>query len=759
MKYHRLLVLSLAIALLLVLAPATAEKSASSNGWEPLGLSGGGAMFCPAVSPVNGKNMLVHCDMSAAYYSHDGGRNWRMIHHSQLSSNTKVTPCWHPTEADTVFSAGGWGSDTIKVSRDGGETWDKLGTLPASLEGAIAIDPGNPMAMLTGAGGRVYLSNNGGKSWRQCNGPDGTAVGFFFDVASPTQSRVLFAATDKGIWKSSDGGLSWVPKTAGLGGKQIVSFSGGANEKDKTCVLYCTIPSSADTGAFTGGVYRSPDRGEKWESAMGEGINVDTKSFDQWSVGSVPQYRWVLTTNAKPKTVYAFNSNTAIAPPHHATAFRSDDAGKTWRATFYPDPRYQNCNFEKPYVVSEDGQFYQSVPNGVAINAANPDQVFFVTDGELIITDDGGKSWFPGHTRLAPGQNASGKGLNWICTGLVVTTTWNYYIDPFERNRHYICYTDIGFARSLDGGKTWRWWSEQGRAPWRNTCYELALDPKEKGRIWGAFSNVHDIPNANIMMNRHKSTGEGGICVSDDFGETWKPLAGGLPKAPATCIVLDPKSAPDKRTLYAGFFGGGVFKSTDGGASWIAKNTKLGAPDNMRVSKLLLHADGMLFAVVTGLVSGREFSKSGVGLYRSKNGGDSWEFISQGQDFLWPKDITVDPKDSRHVYLSNADANGKQSGGLYMTSDGGATWTRLCRLASEHFGCYLDPKRPDVMYATLTEDAPNEGIWRSSDGGRTFAPIKGMPFRNVMRVTFDPKDGKLLYLTTFGGSVWRGRAE
>ena len=70
------------------------------------------------------------------------------------------------------------------------------------------------------------------------------------------------------------------------------------------------------------------------------------------------------------------------------------------------------------------------------------------------ITHDGGETWFGGHTYPAPGQKP-GPGSAWVCNGLVVTTTWHYYIDPFEPNRHYICYTDIGMARSLDAGKTW----------------------------------------------------------------------------------------------------------------------------------------------------------------------------------------------------------------------------------------------------------------------------------------------------------------
>jgi hypothetical protein len=275
--------------------------------------------------------------------------------------------------------------------------------------------------------------------------------------------------------------------------------------------------------------------------------------------------------------------------------------------------------------------------------------------------------------------------------------------------------------------------------------------------MWGAFSNVHDIPNANIIFNRHGSKGSGGICVSDDYAARWKPL-GGLPLAPATAIVLDLKSPRDSRTLYAGLFEQGVYKSVDDGRSWTAKNTGLGDRTNLRVCRVQLHPAGTLFALVTAKVKGRQFQPAGVGLYRSANGGDQWQCISSSATALWPKDFTLDLADSRTIYLSLCDANGRQSAGLYRTSDGGANWNRLARLGPEHFSAALDPRRRGWIYATLCEDAPSYGLYLSQDNGKSFRPVEGLPFDNAMRVAFDPADAGRIYVTTFGGSVWRGPA-
>ncbi len=83
---------------------------------------------------------------------------------------------------------------------------------------------------------------------------------------------------------------------------------------------------------------------------------------------------------------------------------------------------------------------------------------------------NGGKSWFNGQTRPVQGSGKPPK--DFYNTGLVVTSTWHYYIDPFEHNRHYIAYTDTGLALSLDGDKTWKCgYVEIPDTRWRNTCY------------------------------------------------------------------------------------------------------------------------------------------------------------------------------------------------------------------------------------------------------------------------------------------------
>ncbi|NQT17045.1 MAG: hypothetical protein HQ582_30085, partial [Planctomycetes bacterium] len=460
---------------------APASGDAKQVSWESVGLSGGGGMFSPAISPADPNLMMLNCDMGAAYISDDGGRNWRMIHQAQLRTDTRCRPGFHPSDPDIVYASSG---GRLHVSRDRGKTFAPIGDLSERLYGEIAISPADPTVMLVGArDGRCWRSGDAGITWTACDGPAGEVIGFHFDRSR--QGRVMFAATDRGIWRSDDGGRTWVEKVNGLPWKEIQGFAGGSNAQDDLVTLYCTVASKAAGGVFQGGIFRSTDRGETWQSAMGRGINRETKKADQWAYGSIAQYMQLLTTDANPRIVYAMNTSTGFHPPYHDTVYRSDDGGETWRDTYFMDPRFQEYNVAPNYVTASTGQCWKGgdAPFGVAISNADPDRVILVRS-QCYITHNGGDTWFNGHTYPAPGQEPK-PGCAWVSNGLVVTTTWHYYVDPFEPNRHYIAYTDLGWARSLDAGKTWIWWDKRSWAPWRNTCYEVALDPDSPGKMWG----------------------------------------------------------------------------------------------------------------------------------------------------------------------------------------------------------------------------------------------------------------------------------
>jgi photosystem II stability/assembly factor-like uncharacterized protein len=750
------------VASLSITFAAAAEGPLRS--WEPVGLSGGGGMFAPAISPADPNLMMLNCDMSGAYLTADGGRNWRMIHHQQLRSDTGCRPAFHPSDPSTIYAASG---GRLRVSRDGGKTFAPIGNIRESLRGEIAISAEDPNLMFAGtAAGRCIRSHDAGRTWTECEGPGGRVIGFHWDRTRG--SRAVFVGTDRGIWHSEDAGETWAERTRGLPSKELQAFAGGSDPTGGVVMLYCAIRSREVGGVFGGGIYRSRDRGENWESAMGTGLNTDTRAADEYAHGPISQYRYLLSADARPLTVYALNTATGFHPPHSDTVYRSDDGGRTWRAIYFQDPRFPEFNVSHDFVTASTGKSFKGgeAPFGVAICNSDPDRLMLVRN-EPHITHDGGRSWFAGSTYPASDETP-GPDTAWVCNGLVVTTTWHYYVDPHEKHRHYIAYTDIGLSRSLDSGRTWHWWNQRTWPPWRNTCYELAFDPETPGTVWGAFSDVHDIPNDNIISERHSHRYPGGVCVSHDFGASWKSEARGIPAKPVTSIVLDPRSANGSRTLYAGVFDEGVFKSTDNGRTWTKQSNNLGHPENMRVYRVTLHPDGTLFSIICAKRSRRDapLIAEGVGLYRSRNGAETWEKINSTQPLRYVKDFSVHPQDSRRILMGACDSGGgDKSGGLYYTENGGNSWRRIGRHGPQTFGGYFHPEREGWIYMTLTEGAPGAGLWLSRDNGSSWQAFDDLPFSNIQRVMFYGARGgdalssdqaKVIHVTTFGGSVWRG---
>ena len=204
-------------------------------------------------------------------------------------------------------------------------------------------------------------------------------------------------------------------------------------------------------------------------------------------------------------------------------------------------------------------------------------------------------------------------------------------------------------------------------------------------------------------------------------------------------------------------YGDGVYKSTDAGRTW-NKKPGVGRDGNRHVYQIAVHEKtGAVYAGVTGDRHGNQFPVAG-GLWKSSNGGDSWTEITKGLNLGWPTGFAVDPVDPNTVYLAACSWPwpGSDQGGIYKTTDGGRTWQHLLR--NKDFGKYVH-----AMFVTLNPMDSNivylgtiRGLWASADAGRTWQELDAIPFRVTHRVRIDPRDPGTMYITTFGGGVWRG---
>ncbi len=693
-----------------------ADSAADAGRFEVLGMGGAGGMFTPASAPFNPKLMFVSCDMSGAYRSTDGGRTWEMIDSMQMRSCRGARPMF---AGPAVYWA--HGGRELRVSTDAGQTWKPVvrGQPPWGTEGITRLGvPGSAgPVLLVGTGAGVFASGDGGKTWR--TGPAGAVTGL------TTSGLTVFAATGEKLWAGEDCGKSWREVTSPLADGEVIALAGGAAAGRQG--LYAVVAGE--------GVFGSSDGGRTWKKLLAPGGEVGAGLFD------------VVMAANQTAVAYACNGR---------QVFRTADAGATWKSVFRMDGR--DANVEKSWVQTQIRWGYRIMSRGLGVNAAEPNIVMVSTQGDLYKSVNGGRSWHQlmNHpVGIQPGD----PGYRYRSNGLEVTSVWEFLFDPFDENRCYIAYTDIGFARSVDRGRTWIY-SARGSHPWSNTFYGVVFDPHVKGRMYAAASNRHDIPHwTHISSNKpHHS---GGVVVSDDHGVRWRHASAGLPKRPCTSICLDPRSPRGERTLYATLFGAGVYKSTDGARAWAKKSKGLGNPGNLHALQVEVHPrTGEVFCSITAHRHGRAFRVPG-GLWKSADAAESWTDLTKPLKLGWATGFALHPADPETVYLCAATWPGGPQGGVYKTTDGGKTWKRI--LADADFAKRRPPGYVHVMNAVLHPDDPDivyvcstHGLWVSRDAGETWKWFTDIPFGSAQNVAFDPKDTRTIYVTTFGGGTWRG---
>ncbi len=738
-----------AALLLAAVAAVGGEKD-----WVSVGIGGGGGLFVPVSSPHDPKLMFIASDMSGVYRSADGGRSWRMLNWRQLSRSISCAIAFDPSDANVMYAVPGpWAQNLLKVSRDKGLTWKPLcAARPwanAGGVGRVGVS-GDGRVLLVAAEKGTWRTDDGGKTWTQAKGIDTGVHRFFFAPSEPGRG-LWYVGTPKGVFSSADRGRTWT-SCGPVPGERLLDFCGGADRRTGRIKLYCSVPGRDAGGKYAGGIFRSDDRGATWGSVMNPRLNT-TIGRHMPVTRSVAQYDCLGMAANQADTVYTYCYGTGGRVPYSSTVYRTDDAGASWRRVLI-GPRYaKGRNVELGWINYERG--WASSILSFSVNRRHKGCVAFSGGMQAFVTDTGGRRWRQVYSRCAEETPDAGK--RWSGIGLEMTTTWHFKFDPHESKRVYICYTDIGFARSLDRGKSW-YYSPTG-SPWSNTFYDIAFDPKAPGVIYAACAYEHDIPSWKMAGT---VAGGGGVCISRDWGKLWWPMRKGLPlKGACTGVELDPNSPPGKRTLYCSFYGGGVFKSTDGGKSWAARNKGLKADRNDHFTDVKLHADGTLLAICGAKKSQQNLPVALGGLFKSTDGGASWTDLTEGLKLYHPYGFDVHPADSRIIYLC-ASAVPRHHGqdGVYKSADGGKTWTKLNvgwdpRPSYFHpkYPC-IDPNKPQRVWISTG----GYGLIVTNDAGKTFRQVAGVPFCGINRVTVDPQDPGTIWCSSFGGGIWRGPA-
>ncbi|MFC2158834.1 WD40/YVTN/BNR-like repeat-containing protein [Acidobacteriota bacterium] len=195
---------------------------------------------------------------------------------------------------------------------------------------------------------------------------------------------------------------------------------------------------------------------------------------------------------------------------------------------------------------------------------------------------------------------------------------------------------------------------------------------------------------------------------------------------------------PDEtHTFYMGTTGGGVWKTKDGGRTWSNISDgfiKVGSIGSVEVAP----SDPNVIYVGTGSASPRGNISTGRGIYKSADAGKTWELVGLDM-FIQIGKIQIHPQNPDIVYaavLGNIFGPNPERG-VYRTQDGGKTWDRVL-FVDDRTGCIdmvMDPKNPRILYAgfwqaerkpwTLVDGGEKGGVWKTVDGGETWKRLEG----------------------------------
>lgn len=723
--------------------------------------------------------------LGGTWTSTDAGLTWERLKGAPVSS--------------TALSQGGgavlYAADRTRPvlwkSTDGGKTWAAAADFAAAgafLLNRVLADGKVVYASTFGPtihGGRLYRSPDAGTSWTDITGTLPRSV---LDVAlDPTDPQTVYVTTHiHGAFKSVDGGTTWVEMNEfpHIGGYDIevdpvtpnVLYAAGMGT---TTVPAWVMPPAGHTLSDPSGVYKSIDGGLHWDpilttanecrairlhpdhhdwlfaAALDSGLYASTNgggSWTQYNTGldtlnltsvavngtkiyagtqgmgvyagdvnlSTGAVTWQTARSNKPvPAVYSLylvvdptNSDRVYVGSNPGGLFRSDDGGITW----------YDKNFLTPSVVPDDSrrQGYYTF----ALNPHDPSEVWLGTWGKGIYKSFDGMDFDIG----ANGQDQAmlSKHVNAVL------------VDP-----HYgvLVATEEGVWRTIDGGEEWSAFSDGLGTPQVRT-----LSGNGHGRLFAGTAGYE------LYTRTPDDTSWTQLPDLDNWGDLW-PIWDDRPNYQYTSFLLD-RADPD--TIYAGTFPAGVWKSTDGGRTWLERNVGF-------------TFDGIFYLVAHPDDPDTIYAGTYNGVNYTRDGGAHWEKRDAGwPGEQWVFSIAFDPRTPRVMVACSK--NGEDMGrgrpgfhGMVMkTIDGGGRWfpiTNGLNVNQEFYEIVADKFQPDTYYLATQY----EGVFVTRDGGKLWLPWnEGLTNEsaatngnNVTSPMVLSADGRYLYFGTAGSAAFR----
>jgi len=680
-----------------------------------------------------------------------------------------------PSGKITVFvgaaSGGVWKSD------DGGTRYRPvLDEQPVQSIGAIALDPKNAKNVWVGTGESwtrnstsigdgIYKSTDGGETWTHAGLEKSERIAKI--AVSPKDSDTVFAAvpgalwsdsTDRGLYKTSDGGKTW---TQILKGPNLsTGCTAIAIDPTNPDIMFAAMwdfrrkgweyrsGGDSPTAPSASGLFRSTDGGTSWTEITPE---VD-KGFPKKPYGRIA----VAIAPSNAKRVYAF-----VESPESAL-FVSDDGGKTWEkrdksnwmvwrpfyfANLTVDPRNPDRVFKPDgaLIVSEDAGRSFAVVGGfegthgdahvVWIDPTNTQTVFVGDDGGMWYSYNGGSKWWKGNN-------------------LPVSQFYHVSVDESDPYRVYGGLQDnsswVGESQ-YPGGITNAQWENM----YNGDGFWMFPDPADSDYIYAEYQG-----GEIARVNRHTHEARN-IKPRPNYNEklrfNWN-----------TPIALSPN---EKGTIYVG--AQFLFRSRDHGQTWERISPDLTTNDPQKQKQEQsggVTVDNSSAEMHTTIYSISESPKdksliwAGTddgNLQLTRDGGKTWTNVVGNVPGLpknsWVSWVQASNFDAATAYAAfDRHTFGDMAPYVFRTTDYGKTWTPLVTpQESRGVRGYAHVVKEDLVQPNLLFLGTEFGLFVSIDGGKNWAQFKGnrFPAVAVRDLAIQPRDNDLV-LATHGRGIW-----
>ena len=527
-------------------------------------------------------------------------------------------------------------------------------------------------------------------------------------VMDPTDPAILYAGTDVGLFKSADGAESWTQLSVEPGVSMIAVDPGS--------------PSTVYVITTDGALHKSLDSGATWTPVGDEppGPAVDYRTaqeFSDWVEKN--SFREVLVDpSTSPSTLYGLR---APGYPEYGRLLTSTDGGSTWE------------DITENLGVAGDGtgrlgpvaQLWVD-PSGHVLYALGS-----IPTASLMRSLDGGATW----------EDVSAGNEEW--GGLIIDprdpTRLFYYINPSSASTFFVS-TDRAQTWSELTGPEFDWAKAVSvAAPGTpaaaieanaafltdSTFYsdETVTDASNGLQVQAVVREVVIDPGDPSVL--YVPT-ERGVYKSVDGGATWHRANLGMTDTSVTTVVVDPVTPS---TVYA-ITSAGLMKSLDGGATWTT-SPEVNGDSSLAIAP---SSPSTLYAWTTD------------GLLRSDDGGAMWA-KRQGGTFVQSSAVLLVASNAPDTVYANGWDSSTEVAGLYRSTDGGITWAKVVGLPDPTAGglpvvgvpdtpvrgsLVEVPGDPSTLYAYAGPNQPHEsaadgGLFKSTDGGQTWAPSRRPP--------------------------------